>query len=59
MLICVRPFAAVDIDSVRVIAKEMIQVLLQRGVAVLVITSNIQEVEELEGRRVIVDKIET
>ncbi len=59
MLICVRPFAAVDIDSVRVIAKEMIQALLQRGVAVLVITSNIQEVEELEGRRVIVDKIET
>ena len=48
-----------DIDSVRVIAKEMIQALLQRGVAVLVITSNIQEVEELEGRRVIVDKIET
>lgn len=59
MLICVRPFAAVDIDSVRVIAKEMIQALLQRGVAVLVITSNIQEVEELEGRRVIVDKIGT
>lgn len=58
MLICVRPFAAVDIDSVRIIAKEMIQALLQRGVAVLVITSNIQEVEELEGRRVIVDKIE-
>lgn len=57
ILICVRPFAAADIDSVRVIAKEMIQALLQRGVTVLVITSNIQEVEELEGRRVIVDKI--
>lgn len=59
LLICVRPFAAVDIDSVRVIAKEMIQALLQRGIAVLVVTSNIQEVEELKGRRVIVDKIET
>ena len=48
IVVCMKPFSAVDVQ-IRQVTEQMICLLAERGIAVLIVTSNISEIGLIEG----------
>ncbi|MCL1883743.1 MAG: ATP-binding cassette domain-containing protein [Defluviitaleaceae bacterium] len=48
LVVCMRPFSAVDVQT-REVTGQMIRLLASRGIAVLIITSSVSEIELITG----------